>query len=265
MKVSIVTPSFNSARTIQQTIDSVAQQNYPHLEYIIIDGGSTDGTQAILRANNHLIDYWVSETDKGIYDAMNKGIGLATGDVIAIINSDDYYVHSEVISRVIQQFNRSNVDSVYGDLQYVAPDNTSRVIRHWASGKFQRESFLYGWMPPHPTFFVKKEIYETFGLFDTRLRTSADYELMLMFLYKNKISSHYLPELLVRMRAGGVSNQSWHRRLMANLEDRRAWEINNLRPYFFTVLLKPARKINQYFARYKLEIEPLRSKKLENV
>lgn len=265
MKVSIITPSFNSARTIQHTIDSVALQNYPNIEYIVIDGGSTDGTLEILHANDHLISYWVSEQDKGIYDAMNKGIKQATGDVIAIINSDDFYVHAEVINRVVQQFKRTKVDSIYGDLQYVAPDNTDRVIRHWASGKFQRKNFLYGWMPPHPTFFVKRKVYESFGLFDTRLKTSADYELMLRFLYKNNISSHYLDELLVRMRAGGASNQSWHNRLKANREDRRAWEINNLRPYFFTALLKPARKINQYFARYKVEVEPWRTKQMENV
>jgi glycosyltransferase involved in cell wall biosynthesis len=256
MKVSIITPSFNSAHTILNTINSVASQNYPHIEYIIIDGGSTDGTKEIIQANAHLIDHWVSERDQGIYDAMNKGILRATGDVIAILNSDDFYVHDEVIQRVVQHFKRTRADSVYGDLQYVAPFNSAKVIRHWVSGHYHRRNFLYGWMPPHPSFFVKRKIYDSFGLFNTRLKTSADYELMLRFLYKNKVSSHYLPELLVRMRAGGASNQSWRRRFSTNWEDHRAWKMNGLQSYFFTAILKPVRKINQFFTRHTIPIEP---------
>lgn len=260
MKVSIITPSFNSVHTIVDTINSVAQQTYPHIEYIVIDGGSTDGTTEILQAHTHLIHHWVSETDRGIYDAMNKGIQCATGDIIAILNSDDFYVHDEVIQRVVQQFKRTRADSIYGDLQYVALHNCAKVIRHWASGQYYRRNFLYGWMPPHPSFFVKRKIYDNFGLFDTRLNTSADYELMLRFLYKNKVSSHYLPELLVRMRAGGASNRSWLNRLSANWEDRQAWKLNGLRPFFFTAIFKPARKINQFFTRYTIPIEPPRNK-----
>lgn len=256
MKVSIITPSFNSAHTILDTINSVAQQTYPHIEYIVIDGGSNDGTKEILQSNTALIDYWVSEADDGIYHAMNKGIQVATGDIIAILNSDDFYVHQEVIQSVVKHFRRTLVDSVYGDIQYVAPHNCAQVIRHWVSGHYKRHNFLYGWMPPHPAFFVKRKIYDSLGLFDTRLATSADYELMLRFLYKNGVSSHYLPELLVRMRAGGVSNRSWLRRLNANWEDRRAWKINGLRPYFFTAIFKPTRKISQFFIRYTIQIAP---------
>lgn len=247
MKVTIITPSFNSAETIQDTITSVAKQTYPHLEYIIVDGGSTDGTLNIIRNNADHISVWVSEPDKGIYDAMNKGIRMATGDIVAILNSDDFYVHANVISEVVNHFNKSGADSIYGNIQYVGRQHTDKIIRNWVSGPYQRRKFLLGWMPPHPAFFVKRKIYQACGHFDTRLKTSADYELMLRFLYKHKISSHYLPELLVHMRTGGASNQSWKKRIVANLEDRRAWKLNGLRPYFFTAILKPLRKVNQFF------------------
>ncbi|WP_373549931.1 glycosyltransferase family 2 protein [Haliscomenobacter sp.] len=247
MKVSIITPTFNSVETLQDTIHSIGMQTYADLEYIIIDGGSKDGTIDIIKRNIDLVTCWVSEPDHGIYDAMNKGISMATGEIIAILNSDDYYVNEHVISQVVDNFKRHEVDSIYGNLQYVGRENTSRVIRHWVSGHYQLRKFLFGWMPPHPAFFVKRKLYLFLGQFNTQLKTSADYELMLRFLYKHKVSSHYLPELLVRMRVGGASNQSWKKRVVANLEDRRAWKMNGLQPYFFTAVLKPLRKINQFF------------------
>ena len=247
MKISIITASFNSARTILDTIKSVITQSYTDIEYIIIDGGSTDATVDIIRAFSPWISYWVSEPDGGIYDAMNKGIQLATGDIIAILNSDDFYVHSEVITQVVNHFKRTNADSVYGNIQYVNPHNTQKIVRNWVSGEYQRKKFLLGWMPPHPAFFVKRKVYHTLGCFNTRLKTSADYEFMVRTLYKHKVSSHYLPELLVRMRTGGASNRSIQKRLVANWEDRLAWKINGLRPYFFTAVLKPVRKIKQFF------------------
>jgi glycosyltransferase involved in cell wall biosynthesis len=247
MKVSIITPTFNSADTLQDTIHSIGIQTHSDIEYIIIDGGSKDGTIDIIKKNVDLIAYWISEPDHGIYDAMNKGISMATGEIIAILNSDDFYVHEYVISEVVNCFKRNQVDSIYGNLQYVGRENTSKVIRHWVSGHYQRRKFLFGWMPPHPAFFVKRKLYLFLGQFNTQLKTSADYELMLRFLYKHKVSSHYLPELLVKMRVGGASNQSWKKRVIANLEDRRAWKMNGLQPYFFTAVLKPLRKINQFF------------------
>lgn len=247
MKVSIITVCFNSVSTIRDAIRSVISQSYHDIEYIVVDGGSTDGTLDIIQAHSSFISHWISEPDNGTYDAMNKGVHLASGDIIAILNSDDFYVHSEVIAQVAAHFQRTNVDSVYGDLQYVGKDNTDNVIRDWISGIYHRQNFLYGWMPPHPAFFVRRAVYKSLGCFDTQLRTSADYELMLRFLYKHKISSHYLPELLVRMRVGGASNKSWQKRIEANWEDRQAWKMNGLRPYFFTALFKPLRKVKQYF------------------
>ncbi|AEE50761.1 glycosyltransferase family 2 protein [Haliscomenobacter hydrossis] len=249
MKISIVTPAFNSAKTIRHTIESVARQTYPNVEYIVVDGGSRDATAAIVNRYSDVVDLFISEPDRGVYDAMNKGIRAATGDVIAILNSDDFYTHSHVLEQIVAAFQQSKADSIYGDLQYVDPENTHQVIRHWESGDYQRQSFLAGWMPPHPTFFVKREVYKRHGLFNLALKSSADYELMLRFLYKHEVSTAYVPDVLVRMRAGGLSNASWSNRWRANREDKLAWRINGLKPYFYTTILKPLRKLEQFFYR----------------
>lgn len=250
MKISIVTPAFNSAKTIQHTIESVARQTYPDVEYIIVDGGSKDATAKIVAQYNNVVDLFISEPDRGVYDAMNKGIRMASGDVVAILNSDDFYTHSRVLEQIAAAFRQSGVDSVYGDLQYVNHYHPNQIVRHWESGGFVRESFLAGWMPPHPTFFVKKSVYQRYGLFNLSLKSSADYELMLRFLYKYRISTSYVQDVLVRMRTGGMSNASWLNRWRANQEDRMAWRINGLKPRFYTTILKPLRKLQQF--RYRL-------------
>jgi len=250
MKVSIITVVYNSENFIvKDAINSVRSQDYQDIEYIVIDGASTNGTLEILKENQDSIDILVSEPDKGIYDAINKGINLATGDIIGILNSDDMYLNDKVISRVVEEFKTKNVDSTYADLVYVDPVNTDIIERHWISGEYKENLFKSGWMPPHPTFFVKKEIYKKYGVFNTELRSAADYELMLRFIHVNKISISYIPEIIVKMRSGGYSGQSLSHRLFANREDRRAWEINNVKPSFFTLFLKPLRKIPQYFKK----------------
>lgn len=250
MKISIVTPAFNSAKTIQHTIESVARQTYPNVEYIIVDGGSKDATAKIVAQYSNVVDIFISEPDRGVYDAMNKGIRMASGDIVAILNSDDFYTHSRVLEQIVAAFRQSGVDSVYGDLQYVNHYQPNQIVRHWESGGFVRESFLAGWMPPHPTFFVKKSVYQRYGLFNLSLQSSADYELMLRFLYKYRISTSYVQDVLVRMRTGGMSNASWLNRWRANQEDRMAWRINGLKPRFYTTILKPLRKLQQF--RYRL-------------
>jgi glycosyltransferase involved in cell wall biosynthesis len=247
MKISIVTPAFNSARTIRHTIESVARQTYPNVEYIIVDGGSQDATAKIVAQYPDVVDIFISESDRGVYDAMNKGIRAASGDIIAILNSDDFYTHSYVLEQIANSFKESGVESVYGDLQYVDQHNPHQVVRHWESGAFQRQRFLAGWMPPHPAFFVKRTVYQRYGLFNLDLKNSADYELMLRFLYKHRVSTAYVSDVLVRMRAGGLSNATWSNRLRANREDRMAWKINGLKPYFYTTILKPLRKLRQYY------------------
>jgi glycosyltransferase involved in cell wall biosynthesis len=245
MTVSIITATYNSESTIKDTLTSIESQSYPNIEHLIIDGCSTDKTLQLVQEFNHVCQL-VSERDKGIYDAMNKGISLAKGDIIGILNSDDFYPDENVIVDVVNHFKETNCEALYADLIYVDPDNKNRVIRKWKSGEFNRQNFLIGWMPPHPTFFVKKEVYDRFGNFDIRLKSAADYELLLRFLYKEKITTSYLPRVLVHMRSGGMSNRSLKNRLKAHLEDYRAWSFNSIKPRWYTVILKPIRKVFQY-------------------
>ena len=249
LKVSIITVCFNSASTIRDTINSVINQTYPNIEYIIIDGNSKDDTYQIVKSYGTKISIHKSEPDKGIYDGLNKGISLASGDIIGMLHADDFYANSTVIEQVVALFENSDTDSLYSDLDYVDPENTSKIIRHWVSGKYKAGKFLFGWMPPHPTFFVKRFIYNQLGLFNLELKSAADYELMLRYIHKNNIKTVYLPLVTVKMRAGGMSNKSLSNRIRANNEDRKAWELNGLKPYFFTLYLKPIRKIFQYILK----------------
>jgi glycosyltransferase len=245
MKISVITATYNSAATVRDTLASIQRQDHADIEHIIIDGRSTDGTLDIVADFPH-VDKILSEKDKGIYDAMNKGILLATGDVIGILNSDDIYIEPGVLSAVARAFADPAVMTVYADLQYVHSGDLERVQRTWITGPFQKRKFYFGWMPPHPTFFVRKVVYDRAGLFNTDLRSAADYELMLRILVKCGFPAHYIPRVLVKMRAGGVSNASFRNRIRANREDRLAWKLNGLKPYFFTLYLKPLRKISQF-------------------
>lgn len=254
MKFSIITVCYNSEKYIGSAIESVLSQTYKDIEYIVVDGQSNDGTIEIVRSYEPQFGgrmRWISEPDKGIYDAMNKGIAMATGDVVGILNSDDFYADSQVLERVAQRFLQESIDAVYGDLLYVRADNVDKVQRYWKSGNYQRNAFRWGWMPPHPTFFVKKNIYQKYGCFNTNFTSAADYELMLRVIHKEQIRLAYVPKILVKMRSGGESNQNMKSRVRGNNEDREAWKINNLHPYFFTRYLKPLRKVLQYVVRPK--------------
>lgn len=248
MKITIITATYNSASTVRDTLDSVARQGYQSVEHIIIDGVSKDNTLDIVREYPHVARV-ISEKDRGIYDAMNKGVKLATGEVVGILNSDDFYDNQEVLSQVMAAFSDPSVDVVYGDLQYVKKNNIYVVTRNWKSGQYKRKYFYYGWMPPHPAFFVRRKIYDEVGLFNTDLRSAADYEMMLRILVRYNASACYIPSVLVKMRSGGMSNASLKNRLRANREDRKAWALNELKPFFFTTWLKPMRKIIQFITR----------------
>ena len=248
MKFSIITITYNSELTIADTMDSVARQDYPNIEHIIVDGLSADGTEKIVKSFPH-VSKWISEKDRGIYDAMNKGIAVAGGDVIGILNSDDVYIDDQVISTVAKAMEDPTVDTCYADLQYVQQHDLAKVVRTWKSGMYSKNSFYWGWMPPHPTFFVRKSVYEKLGAFNTQLKSAADYELMLRILLKHGFTSTYIPRVIVKMRTGGMSNASLENRLNANKEDRIAWKVNGLKPYFFTLYLKPIRKITQFLIR----------------
>lgn len=249
MKVSIITVAYNSAVTIEDCIESVLSQDYPNIEYVLIDGKSTDETIEIVRRYQDSIQKVISEPDDGIYHAMNKGLELCSGDVVGFLNSDDIYADSQVITRVVEELASSGADSCYGDLDYVDRTNTNKVRRKWVSGNYDRNNFLKGWMPPHPTFFLKREHYQQYGGFNLDFRTSADYELMLRMLFKQRISATYLNGVLVKMRTGGQSNVSVSNRIKANLEDRKAWKVNGLKPPFWTTIRKPLSKLGQFFKK----------------
>ncbi|HEV2478849.1 MAG TPA: glycosyltransferase family 2 protein [Puia sp.] len=245
MRISIITATFNSGATIRDTLECIRQQAYPDIEHIIVDGGSHDNTLDIVRQFPHVARV-LSEKDNGIYDAMNKGIGMATGDVVGILNSDDVYTGSTVLSDIARVFADPAVMTAYADLQYVDAADLEKIRRRWISGPFKPGNFYFGWMPPHPTFFVRREVYERAGLFHPEMRSAADYEFMLRILLKLRLPAHYIPQVIVKMRTGGISNASLLNRLLANKEDRLAWKLNGLKPYFFTLYLKPLRKIHQF-------------------
>ncbi len=244
MKISIITIAFNSEETIEDTIKSVIAQDYDDVEYIIIDGGSTDGTLKIIEKYEDKIAKVVSEPDKGIYDAMNKGVRASTGELIGILNSDDFYASETVLSEIAQAIGDN--DSIYADLVYVDRENTEKVVRYWKAGEYKEDCFFKGWMPPHPTFFLRKRLYDKYGDYNLKLKSAADYELMLRMLHKYRISVAYLPKVITKMRVGGQSNVTLKNRLKANKEDRMAWELNGLEPKFYSLYLKPARKITQF-------------------
>lgn len=246
MRISIITAVLNKKNTIKYTIESVLGQRYKDIEHIIIDGGSTDGTLDIINRYAGRVRI-MSEYDSGIYDALNKGIVLSSGHIIGFLHSDDTYAHSNVLQLVADTVEKYNVDSCYGDLIYVGKNNANKIIRYWKSSAYRPGKFKDGWMPPHPTFFVKKGVYDAHGLFNTTLKIAADYELMLRFLEKNKISTSYIPQVLVHMRCGGISNYSLGDMMLKSIEDFRAWKINDLKIDSRTILQKNISKIPQFF------------------
>jgi len=246
LKLSIITAVHNSKETIEDCLKSVASQNYADVEHIIIDGGSKYGTkdviQSVLGGQNCII---VNEPDEGIYDALNKGIKLATGDVIGLLHSDDVYFDENVLAKVANLFDEKEVDSVYGDLIYVDEKDTSKVFRYWKAGEFNENKLRKGWMPPHSAFFVRKNIYDLYGLYDTTFKISSDYDLILRFLGKHKISTAYLPEVLVKMRWGGKSNKSLRNIIQKSYEDYKVLKKNNFTNALSILFMKNISKLPQ--------------------
>jgi glycosyltransferase involved in cell wall biosynthesis len=246
MKVSIITAAFNSSDTIKDTLQSIDAQSYNNIEHIIIDGLSTDNTIKIVERfkHNKII---LSEKDNGIYDAMNKGIKKATGDIIGILNSDDLYVDNLVIKKIVNVFQEKKVDCVHAELYYVKKDNTNQIVRHWKSTDFIYGDFKKGWHPAHPTFFVRREIYEKYGLFNLNFQLAADFELMLRFLERYQITTAYLSEPIVRMRLGGATSKNIRNIIKQNFECYKAFKVNGIKVpslYFLSRLLP---KFKQFF------------------
>lgn len=248
MKLSVITVCFNSVSTIQDTIESVASQSYADIEHIVIDGASNDGTLDVLKSHKDKLSRLVSEPDQGIYDAMNKGISLATGDVVGILNADDFYAHNDVVSRIMSLHQDQSLDACYADLVYVDPSDLNRIIRRWKSRDYQSGLCFKGWMPAHPTLYLKRRVYEKAGLYDASLRLQSDLEFCARIFELHNISSVYAPEQWVTMRGGGASHNSLKNFIEGNWESYQALKKLGLRrnpvSYFVT---KFASKLPQLF------------------
>lgn len=247
MRFSVITVSFNSSATIRNTINSVLLQTYPNLEYIIIDGASSDGTQAIVRSFGNKISKFISEPDQGIYDAINKGISLASGDIIGILNSDDVFYNNTVIEKVAKVFKSQNPDAIYGDVQFV--DDKGSVARYYSSKRFSPRKFRYGFMPAHPSFYAKRELFEKFGYYKTDYEIAADYELLIRFLYVHKIKTRYLEMPFVSMLKGGISNKSIKSNIVLNREILRACKENGISTNYLFIYSKYFRKVFELWIR----------------
>jgi len=256
MKVSIITAVLNAEDTIKDTINSILGQTYDNIEYIIVDGLSNDTTIEIIQGYGNKINKFVSEADSGLYDAMNKGISMATGDIIGILNSDDFYLNNNVIDQVVKVFEDKHVDSVFANLVYISSNDTSRVVRYFDSGQFKPSLLAYGLMPAHPTFFVKKNIYDKYGSFHIGLKNAADFELMARFMYTYKISYFYMERTIVKMRMGGTSTSIvsiW----INNAEILKACKLNGIKTNIFKISFRYVYKIIGVLKRRTLRNEKI--------
>lgn len=249
MIITIITVAFNNAATIEDTVLSVATQSHLNTEHIIVDGGSTDGTLSIIERHKDKLAIVVSEPDNGIYDAMNKGLQLASGEIIGLLNADDVYVDGTVLSQVIAVFADPAVDACFADLVYVDQNDPGRIIRYWKSCDYRDGLFERGWMPAHPTFFVRRKVYEQHGGFDLSFPRQADFELTMRFLAVHKTKSVYVPNIWVRMRMGGVSNSSVRGVIKGNIEAWHACRKNGLKVGPFFMLTKILSRAPQFFSR----------------
>ncbi len=245
MKVSIITVVYNNQKTVDYAIQSVLSQDYPNIEYIVIDGQSTDKTLEKIKPYQNRIAHFLSEPDQGIYDAMNKGLKLATGDIIGILNSDDFYANNNIISEIVNEFQKKQVDLVFGDIVFVKPDNLEKVTRYYSSANFHPKKFAWGWMPAHPSCFLKREVYEKYGIFKIDYKIAADYEILTRFMAKHGISYSYIPKVFVKMRTGGVSSANLKSNWILNQEIVRACRENDIKTNMAKVLLKYFTKVFQ--------------------
>ncbi|MBK7555464.1 MAG: glycosyltransferase [Flavobacteriales bacterium] len=249
MKVSIITVCFNAVAHIDETLRSVVMQDHRDIEHIVIDGGSADGTQAKIERYREVLAHVVSEPDAGVYDAMNKGLRLATGEVIAFVNAGDMIARRDVVSSMVKEFAKGDADVIYGDALMVDPTDITNVKRFWKGGEYHRNNFKKGWMPPHLATYIRRSAYDRYGHFRDDLKVSADYELMFRFLYKQRLPARYVPKVLVRFRLGGVSNRSLAHIWRANVEVYKAWKLNGERVSPLIVLRKPLGKLLQYLKK----------------
>ena len=246
MKISIITVSYNSSQTIRDTFESVLSQSYPDIEYIVVDGNSKDSTIEIIKEYELKFEgrmHWLSEPDKGLYDAMNKGIRMATGEIVGIINSDDFYHRNDIISEIAKAFEEYNAQAIFADVRFVNPSNLNKTVRYYRSKNFSPKRFRFGFMPPHPTFFTYRKNFELYGYYKTDYKIAADYELLIRFLYKNRLSYKYLPLDVMKMRTGGASTASIKSNVILNKEIVRACRENGIYTNMAILMLKYIVKI----------------------
>lgn len=248
LKISIVTVCYNSSKTIKQSIDSILTQTYGNIEFIIIDGGSSDGTVELIKSYDNQISKLISEPDNGLYHAMNKGINLCSGNVIGLLNSDDIYTDKSVLSDVMKHFNEDpDLDILYGNLVYVKKENTDEVVRKWISKPYNTVFFEQGNVPPHPALFLRADVYKKVGLFNLKYKLAADYEFMLRVFKKYNFKSKYIDRLTVKMRLGGATNKSIKNIINGNKEILNAWKNNGFKPPATLMLRRLAKRLSQFF------------------
>lgn len=246
--ISVVTAVRNRAKTVADSLSSVARQDAEGVEHVVMDAMSDDGTSEIVRSSDANVRH-IREPDEGLYDALNRGISMSSGEIIGFLHADDVLDNASVLKNIRNQFLTTKADIIYGDLAYVAENDVTSVKRFWQAGEFSRQKFRYGWMPPHPTVYVRREVYDEFGTYRTDFGTAADYECLLRIMYKTRLHVSYMQQLLVRMRLGGLSNASLLNRVKANRSDRLAWLANDLSPPWTLRLLKPMRKLSQFWTQ----------------
>ena len=250
MKITVITAVYNSEATVGEAIASVAAQTYPNVEHLVVNGSSDDGTLGAIKRAGHDRMRLISEPDDGIYDALNKGVRNATGDVVGFIHSDDFFAHNGVLARIATAFADPEVEAVFSDLVYVSQADTSRVIRHWSTGAFHPRRLKYGWMPAHPTLYLRREVYERFGIYDKNFAISADYDFILRYFSQATSKSVYIPEVVYKMRVGGVSNRNWSKIRQKMEEDMLAIRRNRVGG-LHTLAFKNLSKLGQFLVRPK--------------
>jgi glycosyltransferase involved in cell wall biosynthesis len=248
MKISVLTVVFNRADTIAGALESVACQTYPNVEHVVVDGASSDGTLGVIEKHRHANMVVVSEPDGGIYDALNKAAARASGDIIGLMHSDDFFAHNEVLAAIAEKFADPAIDAVYGDLDYISASDSSQILRRWKAGSFTPAKLRRGWMPPHPTLFLRRRVLEKFGAYDTSYRIAGDYDAMLRWFGSPGFRAGYVPEVLVKMRVGGESNRSIGRIIQKSREDYRALKTNKIGG-FGALAVKNLSKVSQFFLR----------------
>jgi glycosyltransferase involved in cell wall biosynthesis len=246
MKITIITVCFNAAATIKKTLDSVASQTYPNIEHIVIDGNSNDGTLEILRANETQFSTLLSEPDSGVYDAMNKGLRIATGDIIGFLNADDFFSHQDVVSRITLAFKDQNIQAIFGDAEYFSPEFPNRILRRYRSNQFKPKNLKFGIIPAHPTLYLRKSVYEQFGLFDPKYKIAGDFEFIARVFKGSTIAYRYFPEVMIKMQAGGLSNRGLKSNFLINREIKIACIDNDIRTNDLNLLLRYPRKLLEW-------------------